>query len=264
MDSNLNNENDHWELSLDIDDSDLNLTPSGSWVSATDYVNANGGTMSGCLGDIKNYLKNEKLDQVVAIVKSCSPNALGDLTVTIKDLPCTIHGTIHYKVIGEGGYGKYITVGAALILANVLVFSPKPSMHYLNIIKKNVVKVFRKDTVSESGSTMDNKTNQCNPPTPEKPTMPPISSYPTVKELAEEHDIGDEYLTEGYLTEKEQHQLALDEETLRETLKEEAWAEKERARAEKEWEEEMKKEQAHDELFRLEFGVKSDSEYESD
>ncbi|GJY07216.1 GPCR kinase [Tanacetum coccineum] len=98
---------------------------SGSWVSATDYVNANGGTMSGCLGDIKFFLKNGKLDQVVAIVKSCSPN---------------------------GGYGKDITVGAILILANVLVFSPKPSMHYLNITMRNVVKVFRKDTVLGSGS----------------------------------------------------------------------------------------------------------------
>nr|GEV35223.1 hypothetical protein [Tanacetum cinerariifolium] len=27
MDSNLNNENDQWELSLDIDDSDIRLTP---------------------------------------------------------------------------------------------------------------------------------------------------------------------------------------------------------------------------------------------
>ncbi|GKE93498.1 hypothetical protein Tco_1574593 [Tanacetum coccineum] len=67
---------------------------------------------------------------------------------------------------------------------------------------------------------MDNKTNQSNPPTPEKPPMPPISSYPTIEESAEEHDIGDEYLTEGYLTEKEQQQLALDEEALRETLEE--------------------------------------------
>ncbi|GKG01110.1 hypothetical protein Tco_0305815, partial [Tanacetum coccineum] len=31
-----------------------------------------------------------------------------------------------------------------------------------------------------------------------------------------------------------------------------------------EWEKRMKKEKAEDELFRLEFGVKSDSEYESD
>ncbi|GKB07121.1 nucleolar protein 56-like protein [Tanacetum coccineum] len=156
MDSNLNNENDQWELSPDIDDSDLQLTSvlrpssstrvetspstqntvriipgpasivqvtkqlkqkdillgldgavmstqeymkkvvedvgededfkSGPWVRATDYVNANGGPVSGCLGDIKNFLKNEKLDQVIAIVKSCSPNVIGDLTVTMKDL----------------------------------------------------------------------------------------------------------------------------------------------------------------------------------
>nr|GEU92659.1 hypothetical protein [Tanacetum cinerariifolium] len=95
---------------------------SGVWVSATDYVNANGGIVTGCLGDIKNFLKNRKLDQVVAIVKSCSSNVIGDLTVTMKDLSGTIPRTIHYKVIGDGGYGKDITVGAALILANVLVF----------------------------------------------------------------------------------------------------------------------------------------------
>ncbi|GKD68817.1 hypothetical protein Tco_1322907, partial [Tanacetum coccineum] len=130
MDFNLNNENVQWELSLDIDDSDLRLTavlrPSSgtrvetspsiqnlvriipdpaeymkkvvddvgededfksvSWVCATNYVNANGGTVSGCLGDIKNFLNNGKLDQVVAIVKSCSSNMIGDLTMTMKDL----------------------------------------------------------------------------------------------------------------------------------------------------------------------------------
>ncbi|GKC44916.1 MAK10-like protein [Tanacetum coccineum] len=41
---------------------------------------------------------------------------------------------------------------------------------------------------------MDNKTNQCNPPTLEKPLMPPISSYPTVEESAEEHDIARNWL----------------------------------------------------------------------
>nr|GEY77398.1 hypothetical protein [Tanacetum cinerariifolium] len=93
-----------------------------------------------------------KLDQVVAIVKSCSSNLLGDLTVTMKDMSGTIPGTVHHKVIGKGGYGKDITVGAALILANVSVFSPKPSMHYLNITMRNVVKIFHKDTVPRSSS----------------------------------------------------------------------------------------------------------------
>nr|GEV77314.1 hypothetical protein [Tanacetum cinerariifolium] len=89
---------------------------SGSWVSAVEFVNANGeGIVNGCLADIKNYLKNGKLEQVVAIIKSFTPNALGDLTVTLKDLS----GTIHHKFIDEGGYGKDITVGVALIRAVV-------------------------------------------------------------------------------------------------------------------------------------------------
>ncbi|GKF17647.1 GPCR kinase, partial [Tanacetum coccineum] len=125
---------------------------SGVWVSATNYVTATGGTVTGCLGDIDNNLKKEKLDQVVAIVKSCSPNALDELTITIKDISGTIPGSIHYKVIGEGGYGKDITIGAAMIPVNVSVFTPKPSKHYLNITKRNVVKVFCKDTVPESDS----------------------------------------------------------------------------------------------------------------
>ncbi|GKD43686.1 hypothetical protein Tco_1268331 [Tanacetum coccineum] len=125
---------------------------SGPWVSATDYVYATCGIVTGCLGDIKNFLKNKKLEHVVAIVKSCSLNAIDDLTVTMKDLSGTIPGTIHHKVIGDCGYRKDITVGAAMILANVSVFTHKPSKHYLNIIMRNVVKVFRKDTVPESGS----------------------------------------------------------------------------------------------------------------
>ncbi|GJY02399.1 retrovirus-related pol polyprotein from transposon TNT 1-94 [Tanacetum coccineum] len=88
---------------------------SGSWVNAIDYVNVD--------GDI-----------------SCSPNVIGDLTVTMKDLSGTIPGKIHHKVINEGGYRKNITVRAALILANVSVFSSKPSMHYLSIPMRNVFK----------------------------------------------------------------------------------------------------------------------------
>ncbi|GJU97668.1 hypothetical protein Tco_1326939 [Tanacetum coccineum] len=121
---------------------------SGAWVSATNYVNAFGGIVTGCLGDIDNFLKKGKLEQVVAIVKSCSPNALGDLNVTLKDLSGTVRETVHYKVLDVGSYEKDITVGVAMILANVFVFTPKTSEHYLNITKKNVVKVFRKDTVS--------------------------------------------------------------------------------------------------------------------
>ncbi|GKE47837.1 reverse transcriptase domain-containing protein [Tanacetum coccineum] len=206
MASNFNIENEPWEFSLDIDDSDLHLTPvvrssssthvepspytpnpvtiipghadpdgalistqqymdkvvkdvgedddfkSPAWVSATNYANAFCGTVTGCLRDVDNFLKKGKLEQVVAMVKSCSPNMLGDLNVTLKDLSCTTPETIHRKVIGDGGYKNDITVGAPMILANVSVFTPKPSHHYLNITMRNVVEVFRKDTVPESGS----------------------------------------------------------------------------------------------------------------
>ncbi|GKD13159.1 transposase, MuDR, MULE transposase domain protein [Tanacetum coccineum] len=100
------------------EDDDFN---SGAWVSATNYVNGLGGTVTGCLGDIDNFLKKEKLKQVVAIVKSCSPNMLGDLNVTLKDLSGTIPRTIHYKVLDVGSYGNNITVGAVMILANVKI-----------------------------------------------------------------------------------------------------------------------------------------------
>ncbi|GJY43796.1 hypothetical protein Tco_0432009 [Tanacetum coccineum] len=64
-------------------------------------------------------------------------------------------------------------------------------------------------------------------------------------------------LCDVYLTEKELHQLHLDEEALRETLEEQARDEKER-------EEKIKQKQAEDEEFMLEFGRKLYSDYESD
>ncbi|GKC12651.1 hypothetical protein Tco_1009433 [Tanacetum coccineum] len=56
---------------------------------------------------------------------------------------------------------------------------------------------------------------------------------------------------------EKQIETKYDEEVLRETLKEQA-------RAEKEWEDIIKKEEAERELFISEFGVQSDSEYETD
>nr|GEW96710.1 hypothetical protein [Tanacetum cinerariifolium] len=41
---------------------------SGAWVGVTEYVKANGGIVSGCLGDIKTFLKNGKLEQVVSVI----------------------------------------------------------------------------------------------------------------------------------------------------------------------------------------------------
>ncbi|GJR93807.1 hypothetical protein Tco_0265981 [Tanacetum coccineum] len=117
-----------------------------SWLSVIDYVNVVGGIVTGCFGDVKKFLKNRKLEKVAAVIKSYTLNALGDLTITLKDLSGTIFGTIHYKVLTEERFAKAITVGAALILHNVSVFFPKQSTHhYLNIKKKNMVKLFHKD-----------------------------------------------------------------------------------------------------------------------
>nr|GEU73244.1 hypothetical protein [Tanacetum cinerariifolium] len=84
-----------WKQLLDIIDSDLPLTPvlcpcnsharmwilRVSWVSVIEFVNANDGVIvNRCFGDIENYLENGKLEKVVAIIKSCTPNALDDLT----------------------------------------------------------------------------------------------------------------------------------------------------------------------------------------
>ncbi|GJS51808.1 transposase, MuDR, MULE transposase domain protein [Tanacetum coccineum] len=164
MDSNFTNENDPWEYSLDIDDSDLHLTPvlvrSSAHVEPSPYTPKSSYHNTGPAGvvplsysirfreTLTTFIKRGKLEQLLPIVKSCSPNALGDLNVTLKDLSGTVPGTIHYKVLDVGSYEKDITVGAAMILVNVSVFTPKPSKHYLNITKRNVVEVFRKDTVS--------------------------------------------------------------------------------------------------------------------
>nr|GEX43873.1 hypothetical protein [Tanacetum cinerariifolium] len=117
-----------------------------SWLSVLEYVNVDGGIVTGCFGDVKKFFKNRILEKVIEVIKSCTPNALGDLTVTLKDLSGIISGTIHYKVLTEKRFTKAITVEATLILHNVSVFSPKQSTHhYLNITKKNMVKVFHKD-----------------------------------------------------------------------------------------------------------------------
>ncbi|GKD87925.1 hypothetical protein Tco_1359079 [Tanacetum coccineum] len=115
-----------------------------SWLSVLDYVNVDGGIVTGYFGDVNKFLKNGKLEKVVVVIKSCTSNAFDDLTVTLKDLSGTITGTIHYKVLTKETFAKAITVGVDLILHNVSVFSSKQSTnHYLNITKKNMVKLFQ-------------------------------------------------------------------------------------------------------------------------
>ncbi|GJV63311.1 hypothetical protein Tco_1474139 [Tanacetum coccineum] len=72
-----------------------------SWLSVLEYVNVDGGIVTGCFRDVKKFLKNMIFEKVVIVIKSCTPNMLGDLIVTLKDLSGTIFGTIHYKVLTE-------------------------------------------------------------------------------------------------------------------------------------------------------------------
>ncbi|GJW70030.1 reverse transcriptase domain-containing protein [Tanacetum coccineum] len=127
------------------EDDHFTLVP---WLSAIAHLHGEGVIPSGCLGDMKKYCINGELELVVGVVMSCTPNALGDMTVTLKDPTGIMGGTIHYKVFKneDDGYAKSIKVESVLILCNVLVFTPKPSKHYLNITIRNIVKVFDKET----------------------------------------------------------------------------------------------------------------------
>nr|GEU79631.1 hypothetical protein [Tanacetum cinerariifolium] len=118
------------------EDDDFTLA---SWLSVLNYVNEDGGILTGCFRDVKKFLKNGKLEKVVVVINSCTLNMLDDLTVTLKDLSGTIFDTIHYKVLTYERFSKAITVEAALILHNDFVFFSKQSNHhYLNITKKNI------------------------------------------------------------------------------------------------------------------------------
>ena len=132
------------------EDSDFNSWP---WIRAVEYMKPNGGILIGRFADIEKFLKKGKLDEVVAIIKSCTPNVLGDLTVTLKDVSGFMSGTIHHKVVNDERFEKRLVVGAVLILHNVSVFSPKRSgNHYLNITIKNVVEVFSEEPVPNNRS----------------------------------------------------------------------------------------------------------------
>nr|GEV75182.1 retrovirus-related Pol polyprotein from transposon TNT 1-94 [Tanacetum cinerariifolium] len=135
------------EFGLDIDDSDIHLTPSLRSLNSTNVESSTSiqnlvMIMPGSIGVVQ-LSSNTRVEPYPS-----TPN----LVRIIPGTAGTIPGTIHHKVIDEGGYGKDITIGAAMILKNVSVFTPKPSEHYLNITMRNVIEVFRKDTVLGSGT----------------------------------------------------------------------------------------------------------------
>ncbi|GJY63511.1 hypothetical protein Tco_0464971 [Tanacetum coccineum] len=130
MASNFNNENDPWEYSLDINDSDLHLTlvlrsSSSARVEPSPYTpnpvtiipgpagivqlssstcvepsssTSNPKVLLRMVGEDDDYYSGEWYKAPLI--------SAGNLNVTMKDLSETIPGTVHHKVIGEGGYAK--------------------------------------------------------------------------------------------------------------------------------------------------------------
>ncbi|GKB11672.1 hypothetical protein Tco_0845595 [Tanacetum coccineum] len=177
MDSNFNNENEHEFPGLDIDDSDLHLTPlcvssSSNHVdpsrlhtkfqlrlySVLRYCSAS------LVAHVLNHLPQPKLIRIIPDLAGIVQQAK---LLKEKVFSCwegQVMSTQNYmqKVVEDvdedddfnsgGGYVKGYSIGAAMILANVSVFTPKPSQHYLNITMRNVIEVFRKDAVIGSGS----------------------------------------------------------------------------------------------------------------
>ncbi|KAL7114618.1 hypothetical protein ACP275_04G132100 [Erythranthe tilingii] len=128
-------------------DDDFTCEP---WLSAVQFLRGdNGRVRSTPISSIKKCIEGGKVVQVVAVVKSCTPNGLGGLMVLLKDPTGTVGASVHHKVLSQTEFGKNLTVGAALILREVAIFAPARSAHYLNITLRNVVKVF----CQNSGST---------------------------------------------------------------------------------------------------------------
>ncbi|CAM8933013.1 unnamed protein product [Rhodiola kirilowii] len=124
------------------------------WVSALDFSVRETGELSSSatvpLGSIKNC-GAQKLPKVVAMIKTCTPNGFGDFMVTLKDPSGTISASIHRSVVIEVNHGSDLSVGAVLVLQKVSIFAPRAE-YYLNIVAKNVVKIFPKDNVSLSNA----------------------------------------------------------------------------------------------------------------
>ncbi|CAK9182550.1 unnamed protein product [Ilex paraguariensis] len=124
------------------DDDDFKMN---TWLWATEYLRSegvvDGGVYCTPLSSIKKSEGIGKVDKVVAVIKSSTPNGLGDMMVTLKDPTGTVDASIHRRVFSELDFAKDICVGSVLILQKVAVFIPSRSARYLNISLNNLVKV---------------------------------------------------------------------------------------------------------------------------
>lgn len=129
------------QVSQDDEDDDFAKNP---WLCALDFLGLEAGFP--LPHSIKAIRSMERAPQVVGIIKSCTPNGLGDLIVTLKDPTGTIGASIHHNVLAENMAGRDISVGSVVILQQVVAFDLTPLSCYLNITPKNVVKIFSKNS----------------------------------------------------------------------------------------------------------------------
>ncbi|CAN4088738.1 unnamed protein product [Withania somnifera] len=129
---------------------------SNPWLCALQFVGAENGKIP-CtpLSSVNKCQEAAKVDQVVAVVKSCTQNGLGGMMVTLKDPTGSIGASIHHKVLSESQHGKDICMGSVLILQKVAVFRPSNSVYYLNITLGNLTKVFCKESGPPSVNSVE-------------------------------------------------------------------------------------------------------------
>ncbi|XP_028786961.1 uncharacterized protein LOC114751777 [Neltuma alba] len=120
------------------------------WLRREGKVDRNSVVFGTPLSSIKKQINIERVGQVIAVIKSCTPNGLGDFMVTLKDPSGTIGASVHRKVFTEGEFGNNVKAGSVLVLQKVAVFCPTPSVCYLNITLRNIVKIFSESSEPES------------------------------------------------------------------------------------------------------------------
>ncbi|KAK7370114.1 hypothetical protein VNO80_12170 [Phaseolus coccineus] len=143
------------------------------WLCAIQFVRSQGIVDADDVahGTPLNSIKNtERVPLFVAVIKSCTPNGLGDMTITLKDPTNTVSASVHRKVFAQPEFKKDIAVGSVLVLQEVAVFCPTRSTCYLNVTVRNILQVFSKD---------------CGPPSQQSiyPVRPVIRTTPSVERL---------------------------------------------------------------------------------
>ncbi|ONK73247.1 uncharacterized protein A4U43_C04F28920 [Asparagus officinalis] len=125
-------------------DGDFKLSP---WLSAAAFLGGEFELMwpISLIKDRNNARAAVRIPQVAGIVKSCVPNGLGDLFITLKDPTGIIGASIHRNVLLESNLGGDISVGCVLILKQVAVFCPGRLACYINVTANNMVKLISKD-----------------------------------------------------------------------------------------------------------------------